>query len=188
MAYSDQSGWLRALRLCKPTPQHKLADDFPAVADYRYDLSRSYKTLGWVLSRASRHEEAETALRQAVAIADTLVADSPSVHYYRGMLAQTYSFLAQILIESDRLREGEDAYREAISLLEGLVADFPEVPKYRRNLSQYYCRLGLLLRTAGRPTDAADAYRKALALNPQDAVALRGLSELESPPTATTDN
>ncbi|MEX2308095.1 MAG: protein kinase [Pirellulales bacterium] len=160
--------------------QQKLADDFPAVADYRYDLLRSYKTLGWVLSRASRREEAETALRQAAAIADRLVADSPSVHYYQGTLAQTYSFLGQILIESGRLREGEDAYRQSISLLESLVADFPEVRKYWSNLSDNYCRLGSLLRTAGRSDEAAAFYRKALQLDPRDSIALRGIAELQS--------
>jgi serine/threonine protein kinase len=168
--------------------QKKLVEDFPNVADYRYDLFRSQKTLGWLLGGTNRPEEAEIAFADAAAVAEKLVADAPSVHYFRGGLALNYLALGEFRAESGKLPEAADAFRHAIALFEDLVADFPDVPTYEPDLRQAYCHLGSVLKLSEQPVEAAAAYRKALALNSQDAVALSGLSELESPPTTSTDN
>jgi len=156
------------------TIQRKLADDFPAVADYRYDLSRSQKTLGLLLIRNNRPEEAEAALREAAAIAEKLVADSPSVHYYRGRLALIDGALGRVLTETGRHREAEDAYRRSIAIMETLVAEFPDALQYGPDLRNTYRRLGSLLKAAGQPEQAADAYRKAQHHHQQASAALAG--------------
>jgi serine/threonine protein kinase len=168
--------------------QKKLVEDFPKVADYRYDLFRSQKTLGWLLGGTNRPEEAEIEFADAAAVAEKLIADAPSVHYYRGGLALNYLALGEFRAENGKPRAAEEAFRHAIALFESLVADFPDVPTYEPDLRQAYCHLGSVLKLSERPVEAAAAYRKALALNPQDAVALSGLSELEAPPATITDD
>jgi hypothetical protein len=96
-------------------------------------------------------------------------------------LALNYLALGEFRAESGKPREAEDAFRHAIALFEGLVADFPDVPTYEPDLRQSYCHLGSVLKLSDRPVEAAAAYRKALALNSQDAVAVRGLAELQAP-------
>jgi tetratricopeptide (TPR) repeat protein len=164
------------------TLQMKLVDDFPAVADYRYDLFRSQRTLGWLLGAMNRSDDAEAAFHEAAANAQKLIAVSPSVHYYRGGLALTYLALGRYLTERDRPRDAEDAFRQAIALFEKLVIEFPAVPTYKPDLCETYCDLASVLNTSGRPDEARAIYRKALALNPHDPTALRGISELQSSP------
>jgi serine/threonine protein kinase len=162
------------------TLQMKLADDFPSVADYRYDLFRSQKTLGWLLGAMNRSDEAEAAFREAAANAQKLITASPSVHYYRGGLALTYLALGRFLAERSRPRDAEDAFRQAITLFEKLVMEFPAVPTCEPDLRETYCELASVVRTCGRPDEARDIYRKALVLNPLDSTALRGIAELKS--------
>jgi serine/threonine protein kinase len=160
--------------------QLKLADDFPAVADYRYDLFRSQKTLGGLPGATNRFNEAETAFREAAATAQKLIADSPSVHYYRGGLALTYLALGRFLTERDRQHDAEDAFRQAIALFEKLVIEFPAVPTYEPDLRETYCDLASVLNMSGRPDEATDVYRKVLQLNPHDSTALRGIADVQS--------
>jgi serine/threonine protein kinase len=175
--------WRNALAL-----QKRLADDFPDVADYRYDLSRTHRSLGHVLGVLNRSEEAEAEFRETAVVCEKLAAEFPAVHYYLGGHALAYHSLGEFRARSGRLADAEDAFRRSIALFEKLVAEFPDVPEYGPDLRQTYCHLGSVLKAMDRPVEAADAYRKALALNPDDAMALRGLSALEKSPTQATDD
>jgi tetratricopeptide (TPR) repeat protein len=145
--------------------QKKLVDDFPAVPDYRYDLFRSQKTLGWLLGGISRLEEAETAFRDAATIAMELAADYPSVHYYLGGLAATYHTLGECRMKSSRFPEAVDAFRESIAVFNRLMAQFPGVPQYGPDRRQTYFHLASMLKIIGRLEEAADAYRNALVVD-----------------------
>jgi serine/threonine protein kinase/tetratricopeptide (TPR) repeat protein len=160
--------------------QQKLADSFPSIADYRFDLFRSHRMLGWVLSRTNRPEEAETEFRQATTIADQLVAGAPSVHYYRGGLALTQISLGSYLSEHDRLDEAAKAYRQAIAVLEGLVVEFPDVPVYRPDLHQTYFHLASVLNRTGQSQAAADVRSKVLEIDPGDAELMHDVAWLLS--------
>jgi eukaryotic-like serine/threonine-protein kinase len=156
--------------------QKKLVEDFPAVADYRYDLFRSQRSLGVLLGGLNRAEEAETAFRDAAADAEKLIADSPSVHYYRGGLALSYLALGQFRAKCGKPREAEDAFRQAIALFEKLVLEFPDVPTYRPDLRETFFHYASLLKNTGRSEESADIFRKALVVNPHDPADLHHLA------------
>jgi tetratricopeptide (TPR) repeat protein len=155
-----------------------LVEDFPAVPDYRYDLFRSQKKLGWLMGGTNRPEEAEVAFREAAVITEKLTADYPSVHYYMGGLADTYRSLGKFRAKTGRLTEAEDAFRQAITLFDRLVAEFPDVIQYGPDRRQTYFHLASLLHRTGRTDEAADASEKALQVDLQDAFAVNDLAWL----------
>jgi tetratricopeptide (TPR) repeat protein len=145
--------------------QRKLAADFPAVTDYRFDLIRSLLRLASRLAEEHRFPEAETICREALPIAKKLAAESPTVHYHRGRLAAVYEQLGNVLQETGRLPEAESAYQESIALCEQLVLDFSDhatAASYLWHLTQSHFRLASLLTAAGRSEQAEAAYRQAL--------------------------
>ncbi len=158
--------------------QKKLVEDFPAVPDYRYDLFRSQKTLGWLLGGTNRPEEAEIAFREAALITEKLAADYPSVHYYFGGLATTYHSLGEFRAKSGRLSEAEDAFRKSIAAYDRLVTQFPNVPEYGPDRRQTYFHLASLLNSMRRSKEAADVYRSALEVDVQDPLELDDLAWL----------
>ena len=141
--------------------QQELVDDFPAVRDYRHDLFRSHKTLGWLLGGSNRPEKAEIAFRKAAATGEKLAADYPSVHYYLGGLAEMYYTLGEFRARTGRLPDAEDAFRKSIALYERLVAEFPSILSYGPDLRETYFHLASLLKATNRPEESANVYRKA---------------------------
>jgi serine/threonine protein kinase/tetratricopeptide (TPR) repeat protein len=158
--------------------QKKLVEDFPAVPDYRYDLFRSQKTLGWLLGGTDRHEEAETAFRDAATIIEKLAADYPSVHYYVGGMAATYHTLGECRLKSGRFPEAEDAFRKSIAVFDHLVAQFPDVPQYGPDRRQTYFHLASVLTTLRKTEEAAGVYRSALEVDSRDPTELDDLAWL----------
>ena len=65
----------------------KLADENPAVAEFRRDLATSHMYLGNVLSLTGKPAEAEAELRTALAIYRELADENPAVTAFRSNLA-----------------------------------------------------------------------------------------------------
>jgi tetratricopeptide (TPR) repeat protein len=158
------------------TLQRRLVEDFPAIPDYRFDLSRSVKTLGWLLRSTNRPAEAGAAFHEAIAIAERLANDHPTVHYYRARLAESYQTLGQFLAEQGQLSQAEDAYRRSVDCSERLIVELPDVPAHRRLLRETCFHFASLLRTSGRSDEEAVVYRKALAVDWNDPEELSNLS------------
>jgi serine/threonine protein kinase/tetratricopeptide (TPR) repeat protein len=158
--------------------QQELVEDFPAVPDYRYDLFRSHRTLGWLLSGTNRREEAEAAFGDAATFIEKLSIDYPSVHYYLGGLAGTYHILGEYRMKNGRLSEAEDAFRKSIAVFDRLVAQFPDVPQYGPDRRQTCFHLASALNSMGRAEDAANVYRSALEVDSKDPTALNDLAWL----------
>jgi tetratricopeptide (TPR) repeat protein len=68
----------------------KLADDNPAVTEFRSSLAHSQFYLGILLSGTGKPAEAETEFRKALAIKQKLVDDNPSDVNLRGGLSYDY--------------------------------------------------------------------------------------------------
>ena len=63
--------------------QQKLADDNPAVTDFRSSLANSHNNLGVLLSSTGKPAEAEAEYRKALAIRQKLADDNPAVTEFR---------------------------------------------------------------------------------------------------------
>ena len=84
--------------------KQKLADDNPAVTEFRNDLALSHRNLGEVLSQTGRAAESEAEHRKAMTIYQKLAEENPTVADYRGNLADSHSSLAILLHQTGRPR------------------------------------------------------------------------------------
>ena len=76
--------------------RQKLADDNPAVTDFRSRLADSHINLGILLSETGKPAEAEAEYRKALAIRQKLADDNPSVIDFRGGLSYDYLRVAAL--------------------------------------------------------------------------------------------
>src|SRR5262249_14239655 len=67
--------------------RRKMADDHPAVAEFRILLAHGHNTLGYLLMQTSRLPEAEAEHRKALAIRQKLADDHPAVAELRSSVA-----------------------------------------------------------------------------------------------------
>jgi tetratricopeptide (TPR) repeat protein/serine/threonine protein kinase len=169
--------------------QRKVAEDFPSVTDYRYNIVRSLHTLGLFLRTEGRLQEAEQALREAAQISERLVAESPTVHYYRDRLSEVYNTLGGVLAAQGKQDKAIAAYREALRIkpdypeartnlgnalynkgrLDEAIAAYHDALRSRQDFPQAYTahyNLGNALRDKGRLDEAIAAYREALRIKP----------------------
>jgi serine/threonine protein kinase/tetratricopeptide (TPR) repeat protein len=147
--------------------QKKLADEFPTLAEYRYDLGLTYNNLGSLLDEIGRSKEAEKAYRDGLAIRRKLVADFPKRPEFRHELTASYNSLGRLLGDTGRLEEAEAAYRDALDISRKLVTEFPRQPEYCHDLAGSHSHLAVLLHRTGRPEAAVTACRAAVAVRKQ---------------------
>src|SRR5262249_5623650 len=110
-----------------------------------------------------KHQDAEGAHFQAIAIQEKLVAEFRTVPAYRRGLAASHNNRGLALRSMGKRPEAEAAYREAILILEGLAADFPTAAAHAVHLGGGYCNFGNWVRVGGRPEAALGWYQKAIA-------------------------
>ena len=82
----------------------KLADDIPAVTDFRSRLADSHHGLGWSMADANKPVEAEAEYRKALAIQQKLADDNPAVAEFRSRLADCHHNLGELLLASGKFR------------------------------------------------------------------------------------
>ena len=122
--------------------------------------------LALTLMEPGHRDEAETILRQCIAIGEALASDFPLVPSYRADLAGSYGNLATLLIGMgpDRREEAASVFDKAGRVFQSLVAEYPGVPSYRKDLAGLRGNLGHLFRDAHRWKDAEKSYREAVEL------------------------
>jgi eukaryotic-like serine/threonine-protein kinase len=140
----------------------KLADDFPAVVEYRSQLAASHFGLGNVLFSLSRDDEAGSAYRDALAIQKKLAAEYLTVPEYRENLAKSHNASGVLLGRLAKHDDAEVAVRAALAIYDNLAADFPTVPEYRWGLAAARTNLGTAMKRQGKYVEAEAAYRTAL--------------------------
>jgi tetratricopeptide (TPR) repeat protein len=150
--------------------REKLAHDFPAVAGYRRELSRSHNSLGVALVDLGRRMEAENHYRQALVIQDRLVDEFPTAPDYRKELAWTHNNLGGLLASMGKWSEAEKEHHQALALHENLAAEFPSLPDYRMGMADSHVGLAKLLCDLGRQSEAEKRYREGLAIQEKLAI------------------
>jgi tetratricopeptide (TPR) repeat protein/tRNA A-37 threonylcarbamoyl transferase component Bud32 len=155
---------------------HRLAEDFPAVPDYRYELGEVLIQLV-AGGGGPRHDgSAERQLRRAVGLARELAAAFPAVPQYQALHGRSLQRLGAFLQASGRGDEAEPLHRDAVALHHALVSRFPSVPSYHlyradacRSLATALQRRGQLAEACAlmeETIDAQQAYLKATPANP----------------------
>ena len=143
----------------------KLADDNPAVTQFRYRLALNRLNLANVLmTYLGKPSEAGTELRKAIALLQKLAEDNPAVIQFRGGLANSHSSLALALSRMGKPTEAEAEFRAAVTILGKVVVDDPKVLFHRQDLAEGLNLLGGFLLKLGRSAEALDAYGRAFTL------------------------
>ena len=132
----------RRWRICQ-----KLADDNPAVTEFRSDLAASHVNLGILLSDTGKPAEAEAEFRKALAIRQKLADDNPAVTEFRSGLADSHNDLGILLSNTGKPAEAEAEFRKALAIWQKLADDNPAVTGFRSNLAGSHFNLGILLST-----------------------------------------
>ena len=141
----------------------KLADDHPAVTEFRRGLADSHILLGNLLSQTGKAAEAEAEYRTALAIYRKLADDHPAVTEFRRGLAVGHLNLGVLLSQTGKAAEAEDEYRAALTIYRKLADDNPKVPGYRSEAAKTDNNLSAVLRRLGRPDEARDHVERAVA-------------------------
>jgi serine/threonine protein kinase/Flp pilus assembly protein TadD len=147
----------------------KLVDDFPFEPTYQIDLADHL--FPWGNSIQDRKpQEAEKALRKAVAIAEKVMARFPrrgtvaAYHlqgadwYYEATTRGAYDSLANFLKRANRPEEAVEVYYRALKLFEKLVAEYPD--SYKTTPVDYRNKLVGMLRSLGRVEEAEKVSRQ----------------------------
>jgi tetratricopeptide (TPR) repeat protein len=142
----------------------KLAEDNPAVTEFRSSLAWSHNNLGWLLRNTGKSAEAEAEFRNAVALLQKLADDSPAVTEFRSSLGHSHFNLGLLLWNRGKLAEAEAEHRKTLAIRQKLVDDSPAVTDFRNQLAWSHHSLGRFLWGTGKPAEAEAEYRKALAI------------------------
>lgn len=119
----------------------QLTAEYPAVADYRYELTATYAWIPVSLfpwqGRSAVSAEGELALRKALAESQRLVAQYPAVPHYGATEALLLAKLATVCWHSRRPAEAEDLFRQAFQSQSRVVSRFSELPAHHRVLLEF---------------------------------------------------
>ena len=143
-------------------------EEYPDVADYRYDLSETYALRG---GRPPDEQESASAddlaqssamLEKALALSEQLVAEHPNIPEYAVSLVNIRLRLNPELRQSDPAR-AEANLRKALEVQGSLARRFPDSTAYKFWLAVIEESLGELLRSHGRLADARSALQDCIA-------------------------
>jgi serine/threonine protein kinase/tetratricopeptide (TPR) repeat protein len=135
----------------------------PRDYHYRSYLRNHYGHLAETFEKWGKHSEAAEANRQALALAEQLVADFPGVPEERRWVGAAQYGLSLGLQRSGRTEEAEQVLRQAIASQVKLVADSPGVHLFQVDLLHYHNSLGHLFSEGGRIQEAEQIYRETVA-------------------------
>ncbi len=144
--------------------QQKLADDNPAVTEFRSGLATSHMRLARAFSFMGKSSDGEAEFRTALAIQRKLAGDNPAVTEFRSQLALSHNNLGTVLSETGKPREAEAEFRTAVAIEQKLADDNPAVTEFRFLLSDIQNNLGLLLSRRKRFPEAFTALEAGLAI------------------------
>ena len=144
--------------------KQKLAQDNPAVTQFRSGLALGRMNLGELLSAPGKFTQAEAEYRAGIAIYQKLADDSPSAPEFRSRLAQTRIGLGRVLAQLGDPSAAEVQYRAAISLYQQLAEADPSVVDFRAGLVWALYNLGDAIRVLGRAAEARDVYARGIAI------------------------
>jgi tetratricopeptide (TPR) repeat protein len=127
------------------------------------EAARAYLKVASLHSFMGRgDDDAEQALRRAIAILDGLVGRYPDERPYRSMLVDAYLLTDPWRAEAGSLDRIESWLRRARQLAEGLAAEAPDDAESARRLVKVLARLGAALQQLNVLDEAEACYRESI--------------------------
>ena len=120
----------------------------------------AYSRVGEIQLKLGRHDHAEQALREMIAL--TLQAADPDQSHYRWQRATGYHNLGMVLFTTGRLQQAREAYGHSIELLGTLAKQHPGIASHRVGLAGSFNNLSNVLERLGDRPAAKDHVVKAL--------------------------
>jgi serine/threonine-protein kinase len=141
----------------------RLAKQYPTNTDLQDALAEVYYDMGYLLYRHTRGRlgEAETALKEAVAIMERLAQLEPAVAARQQNLATSMGTLAKLYGYTGRAMDALPLHERCVRICEGLVKQQPGVAQYEYDLATSHHALAKFYSIHGR-REARNAYLKAL--------------------------
>ena len=150
----------RALKIAQSLSQADPNDVYSRVS-----LVLSYANLADVLSSMHRFPTAVSALAQAIAIIDPLVASNPTNGELPGVEASTYVIAGDVFRRTQDYDRSLHNYRVALKILSQIHLRNPENVDAGLELAGGYNQLGRLLVLRGDLDGATEAFREGLAIS-----------------------
>jgi eukaryotic-like serine/threonine-protein kinase len=144
--------------------QEKLAEDNPAVTDFRYRLAYSHHNIGGLHWQTGRPAEAMESNRRALAIREKLAEDNPAVTDFRSNLADSHKALGDVQSRTGHPAEALDSYRLALAIIQKLADDNPTIVSYQSILASSLSRIGQSRVLASDVTGAIAEFRRAVSI------------------------
>ena len=146
-------------RIVDKDPHDKLAR-----AELRASYSALAQPLGLQTNNVGDTEGALEALRQGIAIGESLAAEEPENLAFRQGLAVSYGDAARLSLNSGRTADAVDYASKALAIGESLVAKNPQDPLYRRELAIQHRNVGGPLLQTGDAAGALKQFRQAVSI------------------------
>jgi tetratricopeptide (TPR) repeat protein len=139
---ADVADWQQSVQTLE-----QLANQYPDVADYRYELSvtDAENHLGlfpWE-RRTATPSDAEQSLLKALDQSNWLVAHNPNIAEYARTQAVILARLATVYWRTGRLADAAVTFEEALERQSAVLATYPELPSHNRVVLEFFrLRLG----------------------------------------------
>ena len=137
--------------------RQKLADDNPAVTEFRSRLANSHNNIGWLQSQTGQPAEALESYRLALAIQQKLADDNPAVTEFRSSLANSHQGIGHLQSQTGQPAEALESYRQALAIQQKLADDNPAVTEFRSRLAHSHNDIGILQSETGQPAEALES-------------------------------
>ena len=148
---------LRALEICE-----RLAREYPAVTEFKFELAGSHSNIAFMLSASGDYRRASDSYRGAISILSELAAMRPCTSEQQRELALNQNNLGAALWFASDFRRSVEAHRAGISTYENVLKGNPGNIKARDGLAECQANLGNALWGAGDVSAAAESYRQAV--------------------------
>jgi serine/threonine protein kinase/tetratricopeptide (TPR) repeat protein len=140
----------------------KLADTFPSIPQYRYELAGRYNNLGAIFSELGKGHDAQAAYEKAVQIYEPLAANFPGIPSYTIGLAGTYKNLGQLIGDNGKLEESLPWLTKGVDILERAHQQDPRFVKARETLCVAHWARAMTLAGLGRYQEALKDWDRAI--------------------------
>ncbi|MEO1039783.1 MAG: tetratricopeptide repeat protein [Pseudomonadota bacterium] len=133
-----------------------------AEATNRRDETVAANTLGDVLVRQGRSDEALTAYEEGLDVAHDLLASDPGSAEAKRDVSVSLNKVGDVLVRQGRTEEALTAYEEGLSTRRDLLSSDPGSAEAKRDVSVSLDRVGDVLLRQGRAEEALKAYEEGL--------------------------
>lgn len=125
-------------------------------------VSQCYHSLGMLLRRTGRSEQALPLLTASASLRQALIEEFPSQPSHRSAMALTKSSIGVLHWANGDYEKAEAHYAESNGLLAALTEDFPDNLTFRNDLAGGYNNVAMVYRAQDKRDKAIETYTKCI--------------------------